>query len=78
MAKTSRRNRGINRNSTVQNQPVQTQILPQANLNKPQNKTQTVINTYEAYSYFKRDLKWSAITAGIIAIILIIAYILMH
>jgi hypothetical protein len=75
MAKKSRRNRNINninKSSTVQNPRAQT--LPQVNLNKPQ----TGVQPYESAKYLKNDLKWSVITAGIIAVILIIVYIFLH
>jgi hypothetical protein len=72
MAKASRRNRGINKNINVQNPPAQ--ILPQANL----NKSQVDGKPYDPKKYFKSDLKWSAISAGIVTIVLIIAYIVIH
>jgi hypothetical protein len=72
MAKTSRKNRGINKNINVQNPPAQ--ILSQANLNKPP----TAVKSYDPYQHFKNDLKWSAISAGIVAIVLIIAYLFIH
>jgi uncharacterized integral membrane protein len=72
MPRTSKRKRVVSKNSTVQNPTAQT--LPRANLNKPQ----TEIKSFEPYEHLKNDLKWSGITAGIIAIILIIVYIFLH
>ena len=68
----SKRNRRVIGNSGVQSSTAQTttQASP---INKP-----TAAQPYEAYKYLKNDLKWSGITAGIIAVILIAVYIFMH
>jgi hypothetical protein len=42
------------------------------------NKTQTSTPIYDASKYVKNDILWSAITTGIVVIVLVILYVLFH
>jgi hypothetical protein len=42
------------------------------------NKTQTSTLIYDASKYVKNDIKWSAITTGIVVIVLVTLYVIFH
>ncbi len=71
MAKTAKRRVAKTRTNNYQTTLTQT---PQILMNKPPMTTPA----YDAFQYIKRDLKWSAIVAGIVVLVLIITYIFFH
>jgi hypothetical protein len=72
MPKTSRRNRIKNRSSDFQNEA--TPSVEQVTVNKPK----IVTPTFDATQYIKKDLMWSGLTAGIVVVVLIVAYIFLR
>jgi hypothetical protein len=68
----SKKQRATYKNNIIKNTSIKS--LPQADVvqSQPNNKP------CEPYVYIKNDLKWSSVAAGIVAIVLIIAYIFIH
>jgi hypothetical protein len=71
MPKASRRTRTISRSI---NSPKITTSVEQTTVNKPKAAAQT----YNAFQYIKKDLTMSALTAGIVVVVLIILYIFLR
>jgi hypothetical protein len=72
MPKASRRTRTLSRSNNSPN--ITAPLVERITVNKPKAATQT----YDASRYIKKDLMMSALTAGIVIIILIILYIFLH
>jgi hypothetical protein len=71
-SKTKSRNRSTLQHKQV---PISTELEPRKFQISEQNKSQSTNKAYDASKYLKNDLKWTAVTAGIVIIVLIVAYL---
>ncbi len=70
MAKTAKRMRVKNRINAYQKAVASQYSTP--------NRPQITIQTYDAYRFIKKDMKWSALIGGIVVLVLIITYVFLH
>jgi hypothetical protein len=68
----------ISRKARAKNHEYYQKVMSPAPAEVTVNRNRANVSACNAGQYIRRDLKWSALTAGLVAVIMAVLYILMH